>query len=167
MRYSCFAYKIFFHLAAVSSTKERVTQMGMVIETDSIYCPTFKLDTLEQFLATTQPGWHIWTMDLREAYFHVNYWFMTLVFYCLTVGQIRWDIAAKHCVVPLLTQRTTWVILHSSAVQKVPLFSMANQDLPIHSSSIRTTLRSIHKASETCDDDLHARHHSTRHYKSK
>ena len=40
--------------------------------TDSIYSPFFKMDTLEQFLTTAQPGWHIWTLDLRDAYFHLH-----------------------------------------------------------------------------------------------
>ena len=30
------------------------------------------MDTLEQFLATAQPGWHIWTLHLRDAYFHLH-----------------------------------------------------------------------------------------------
>lgn len=39
--------------------------------TPFVHSPTFKLETLEDFLAGLRPGWNLWTADLRDGYFHV------------------------------------------------------------------------------------------------
>ena len=63
-----------FHLATVVR-KKGVRRFRLVIDmsklTDPLFSPKFKLNTVEQFLMSIQPGWKIWTVDLRDAHFHM------------------------------------------------------------------------------------------------